>query len=88
VTEFFEWHLPFMYGDSSHQDEGTQVSPLTTATYYNPIVMYYVAMSLLVAFVGRLVVVIDVNPSHGFWTTRLIKVFGHEGKCTCIYNTH
>jgi hypothetical protein len=38
--------------------------------------------------VGRLVVVIDVNPSHGFWTARLIKVFGHEGKCTCIYNTH
>jgi hypothetical protein len=30
--------------------------------------------------VGRLVVVIDVNPSHGFWTARLIKVFGHEGK--------
>ena len=26
---------------------------------------------------GRLVVVIDVNPSHGFWTARLIKVFGH-----------
>jgi hypothetical protein len=25
--------------------------------------------------VGRLVVVIDVNPSHGFWTARLIKVF-------------
>jgi hypothetical protein len=40
------------------------------------------------ASVGRLVVVIDVNPSHGFWTARLIKVFGHEGKCTCIYNTH
>jgi hypothetical protein len=39
-------------------------------------------------FVGRLIVVIDVNPSHGFWTARLIKVFGHEGKCTCIYNTH
>ena len=38
--------------------------------------------------VGRLVVVIDVNPSHGFWTARLIKVFGHEGKFTCIYNTH
>jgi hypothetical protein len=38
--------------------------------------------------VGRLVVVIDANPSHGFWTTRLIKVFGHEGKFTCIYNTH
>jgi hypothetical protein len=37
---------------------------------------------------GRLIVVIDVNPSHGFWTARLIKVFGHEGKCTCIYNTH
>jgi hypothetical protein len=29
--------------------------------------------------VGRLVVVIDVNPSHWFWTARLIKVFGHEG---------
>jgi hypothetical protein len=38
--------------------------------------------------VGILIVVIDVNPSHGFWTARLIKVFGHEGKCTCIYNTH
>jgi hypothetical protein len=35
-----------------------------------------------------LVVVIDVNPSHGFWTTRLMKLFGHEGKCTCRYNTH
>jgi hypothetical protein len=31
--------------------------------------------------VGRLVVVIDVNPSHGFWTARLIKVFGHETQC-------
>jgi hypothetical protein len=41
-----------------------------------------------VRFVGRLIVVIDVNPSHGFWTARLIKVFGHEGKCTCICNTH
>jgi hypothetical protein len=29
--------------------------------------------------VGRLVVVIDVNPIHGVWTARLIKVFGHEG---------
>jgi hypothetical protein len=38
--------------------------------------------------VGRLVVVIDVNPSHGFWTTRLMKVFRHEGKCTCRYKTH
>ena len=38
--------------------------------------------------VGRLVIVIDVNPSHGFWTARLIKVFGHEGKRTCIYHTH
>jgi hypothetical protein len=38
--------------------------------------------------VGRLVVVIDVNPSHGFWTARLMKVFGHEGKCTCRYNKH
>jgi hypothetical protein len=42
----------------------------------------------VIFFVGRLIVVIDVNPSHGFWTARLIKVFGHEGKCTCIYNTH
>jgi hypothetical protein len=42
----------------------------------------------LMGNVGRLIVVIDVNPSHGFWTARLIKVFGHEGKCTCIYNTH
>jgi predicted aspartyl protease len=41
-----------------------------------------------VVVVGRLVVVIDVNPSHGFWTTRLMKLFGHEGKCTCRYNTH
>jgi hypothetical protein len=38
--------------------------------------------------VGRLVVVIDVNPSHGFWTTRLMKLFGNEGKCTCRYKTH
>jgi hypothetical protein len=38
--------------------------------------------------VGRLLVVIDVNPSHGFWTARLIKVFGHEGQCTCIYKNH
>jgi hypothetical protein len=38
--------------------------------------------------VGILVVVIDVNPSHWSWTTRLMKVFGHEGKYTCIYNTH
>lgn len=45
-------------------------------------------LSLLVQPVGRLVVVIDVNPSHGFWTTRLMKLFGHEGKCTCRYNTH
>ena len=51
----------------------------------------YVLISLFLnaqVTVGRLIVVIDVNPSHGFWTTRLIKVFGHEGKCTCIYNTH
>jgi hypothetical protein len=32
--------------------------------------------------VVRLVVVIDDNPSHGFWTAILMKVFGHEGKCT------
>jgi hypothetical protein len=41
-----------------------------------------------IGIVGRLVVVIDANPSHGFWTIILIKVFGHEGQCTCIYNTH
>ena len=29
--------------------------------------------------VGRLVVVIDVNPSHGFWTTRLMKVLDMKG---------
>jgi hypothetical protein len=29
--------------------------------------------------VGRLVVVIDVNPSHWFWTPILMKIFGHEG---------
>jgi hypothetical protein len=44
--------------------------------------------STKVFIVGRLIVVIDVNPSHGFWTARLIKVFGHKGKCTCIYNTN
>ena len=38
--------------------------------------------------VGRLVVVIVVNPSHWFWTTRLMKVFGHEWQCTCTNNTH
>jgi hypothetical protein len=37
--------------------------------------------------VGRLVVVIDVNPSHWFWTARLMKVFGHEGQCTCRRKT-
>jgi hypothetical protein len=34
--------------------------------------------------VGILVVFIDFNPSYGFWTARLMKVFGHEGQCTCI----
>jgi hypothetical protein len=43
---------------------------------------------LVFGVVGRLVVVIDVNPSHGFWTKILMKLFGHEGKCTCRYNTH
>jgi hypothetical protein len=38
--------------------------------------------------VGRLVVVINVNPSHWFWTPILMKVFEYEGKCICIYNTH
>jgi hypothetical protein len=38
--------------------------------------------------VRRLVLVIDVKPSHGFWTARLMKVFGYEGKYTCRYNTH
>jgi hypothetical protein len=41
-----------------------------------------------IVLVARLVVVIDVNPSHGFWTVRLMKIFGHEGQNTCIYNTH
>jgi hypothetical protein len=27
-------------------------------------------------------------PSHWFWTARLMKVFGHEGQCTCRHNTH
>jgi predicted methyltransferase len=45
-------------------------------------------MCSLFVVVRRLVVVIDVNPSHGFWTEILMKVFGHEGKCTCRYNTH
>jgi len=44
--------------------------------------------SICLVLVGRLVVVIDVNPSHWFWTTILMKVFGNEGKCTCIYKTH
>jgi hypothetical protein len=38
--------------------------------------------------VGILVVFIDVNPSHGFWTARLMNVFGHAGKCTCRYKNH
>jgi hypothetical protein len=38
--------------------------------------------------IGRFVVVIDVKPSHWFWTPRLMKVFGHEGQCTCRYKTH
>jgi hypothetical protein len=38
--------------------------------------------------VGRLVLVIDVNPSHWFWTARLMKVFEHEGQCTCRKKTH
>jgi hypothetical protein len=46
------------------------------------------ALNCFIYPVGRLVVVIDVNPSHGFWTARLMKVFGHEGQCTCRYNTH
>ena len=37
--------------------------------------------------VGRIVVVIDVNPSYWFWTPQLMKVFGHEGNYTCRYNT-
>jgi hypothetical protein len=47
-------------------------------------VVFYVVFTA----VGRLVVVIDVNPSHWFWTARLMKVFGHEGKCTCRNKTH
>jgi hypothetical protein len=40
----------------------------------------HMSTDIEVCHVGRLVVVIDVNPSHGFWTTRLMKLFGHEGK--------
>jgi hypothetical protein len=50
-------------------------------TYYFPKFLSILDLSTF-GFVGRLVVVIDVNPSHGFWTARLMKVFGHEGKCT------
>jgi hypothetical protein len=42
--------------------------------------MIYLSVVKLISDVGRLVVVIDVNPSHGFWTRRLMKLFGHEGK--------
>jgi hypothetical protein len=31
--------------------------------------------------VERLVVVIDVNHIHWFWTAIFMKVFGHEGQC-------
>jgi hypothetical protein len=49
---------------------------------------FFVVNTFIVELVGRLVVVIDVNPSHGFWTARLMKVFGNEGNCTCRYNPH
>jgi hypothetical protein len=42
--------------------------------------LLHVSLSTIKVLVGRLVVVIDVNPSHGFWTRRLVKLFGHEGK--------
>jgi hypothetical protein len=38
--------------------------------------------------VGILIVVIDFNPSHRFWTPDLMNIFGHEGQYKCIYNTH
>jgi hypothetical protein len=71
---------PFVKGEASLS--------LVTMHHLQPI-MEEVAtpMQSLVNPVGRLVVVI-VNPSHGFWTARLMKVFRHEGKCTCRYNTH
>jgi hypothetical protein len=45
-------------------------------------------LSSELSLVGIFVVVIDVNPSHWFWTASLMKVFGHEGQCTCRHNTH
>jgi hypothetical protein len=50
--------------------------------------MFFLSEIVHGQFVGRLVFVIDVNPSHGVWTARLMKVFGHEGKHTCRYETH
>jgi hypothetical protein len=44
------------------------------------IISFHNEPSIYLKYVGRLVVVIDVNPSHGFWTRRLMKLFGHEGK--------
>jgi hypothetical protein len=45
-----------------------------------PTLKFFQTVSGSTEIVGRLVVVIDVNPSHGFWTRRLMKLFGHEGK--------
>jgi hypothetical protein len=57
-------------------------------TSVSPSWMFLSLISQMDLSIGRFVVVIDVNPSHWFWTTRLMKVFEHEGKCTCRHNTH
>jgi hypothetical protein len=64
------------------------INVLYSLVQVEEIFMFISNLLIFVHFVGRLVVVIDVNPSHGFWTSRLMKAFGHEGKCTCRYKTH
>jgi hypothetical protein len=74
--------------DQTQQTESSPQQIQTQKTSPNLIIkspkmsVYNKRSSLEALGVGRLVVVIDVNPSHGFWTARLMKVFGHEGKFT------
>jgi hypothetical protein len=56
--------------------------PVDRLVYVGDLILLSVGAELCkLSLVGRLVVVIDVNPSHWFWTPRLMKVFGNEGKC-------
>jgi hypothetical protein len=66
--------------DISHHDQG-----IVDPHYNNHGDSFEIVLNASIKYgcVGRLVVVIDVNPSHGFWTAILMKVFGHEGQCTC-----